>query len=226
MKDSNHTPTEAGPRRTRHAILDILKWRGASEAAQLGEELGLTAMAVRQHLYRLRAEGVVVSREEPRPLGRPALSWSLTDEADGYFPNGHAELAVGLIDAVRETFGEAGMTALLEKRAEAQIADYRQSVAGAAKLETCLRRLAERRTEEGYLAEVKRAEDGGFLLIENHCPVCAAASVCKGICAMELDVFRATLGPDIEVERTDHILAGARRCAYHVTPRDVGHAPD
>ncbi len=184
--------------------------------------LQLTAMAVRQHLYRLRAEGVVQSREQPRPLGRPALSWSLTPAADDYFPNGHAELAVGLIDAVRETFGEAGMTALLEKRAAAQISDYSRCLAGAAKLETRVRRLAERRTEEGYLAETKRAADGSLLLIENHCPVCAAASACKGICAMELDVFQAVLGPAVEIERTDHILAGARRCAYRITPRDPG----
>ncbi len=32
-------------------------------------------------------------------------------------------------------------------------------------------------------------------------------------------VFRAILGPDVSVERTDHILARARRCAYQMTKR-------
>ena len=31
------------------------------------------------------------------------------------------------------------------------------------------------------------------------------------------EVFREALGPEITVERTDHILAGARRCAYRIT---------
>ena len=31
--------------------------------------------------------------------------------------------------------------------------------------------------------------------------------------------FRRVLGPDCQVVRTDHILAGARRCAYRITPR-------
>jgi predicted ArsR family transcriptional regulator len=35
------------------------------------------------------------------------------------------------------------------------------------------------------------------------------------------------LGPKVRVERTDHILAGASRCAYVITPRrdpaDPGH---
>src|SRR5881397_3419115 len=36
--------------------------------------------------------------------------------------------------------------------------------------------------------------------------------------AQELDVFQAVLGEDVEVNRTEHIVAGARRCAYRVCP--------
>jgi predicted ArsR family transcriptional regulator len=57
------------------------------------------------------------------------------------------------------------------------------------------------------------------VLYENHCPICAAATVCQNFCRAELAVFRDVLGPDTEVERTDHIVLGARRCAYRVTPR-------
>ena len=32
-----------------------------------------------------------------------------------------------------------------------------------------------------------------------------------------LEVFRAVLGTAAHIERTDHILAGARRCAYRIT---------
>ena len=32
-----------------------------------------------------------------------------------------------------------------------------------------------------------------------------------------VQAFQAALGPDVAVERTDHILAGARRCAYRIT---------
>jgi predicted ArsR family transcriptional regulator len=68
------------------------------------------------------------------------------------------------------------------------------------------------------MAEWSRA-DGGFLLIENHCPICAAAAVCQGLCREELSLFRRVLGSEVRVERTDHVLAGARRCAYRITPR-------
>ena len=65
------------------------------------------------------------------------------------------------------------------------------------------------------MAEVRRdGED--FLFVENHCPICAAARLCTGLCREELALFKRVLGSGIEVERTSHILAGAGRCAYRV----------
>src|SRR6266700_3952403 len=80
-----------------------------------------------------------------------------------------------------------------------------------------LRELARVRTEEGYMAEVRR-EGGSFLFIENHCPICAAANACQGFCSAELDLFRSVLGPGISIERAEHIVSGDRRCVYRITP--------
>ena len=43
------------------------------------------------------------------------------------------------------------------------------------------------------MAVVQRQADGSFLLLENHCPICAAAVACTGLCSQELDVFQAVL---------------------------------
>jgi predicted ArsR family transcriptional regulator len=68
------------------------------------------------------------------------------------------------------------------------------------------------------MAEARVDEDGSVLLVQNHCPICAAARVCQQLCRSELDVFARVLGPDCTVERTEHQLAGARRCAYRIRP--------
>ncbi|MGE8096813.1 hypothetical protein [Pseudomonas fluorescens] len=54
------------------------------------------------------------------------------------------------------------------------------------------------------------------MLIENHCPICAAATACQGFCRAELNVFEQVL--QARVERVEHILMNARRCAYRITP--------
>ena len=203
--------------RTRRALIERLKELGPQDARSLAEALGVSPMAVRQHLYVLEAEKLVTYREESRPIGRPAKLWGLTPAADRFFPDGHAELTLSLIAAMEEAFGAEGLDCLLAARAARQVADYRTRVRAEAPLAKRLAALAKLRTEEGYMASVDRAEDGAYLLLENHCPICAAAKVCQGLCAAEQAVFEETLGPDVTVERVDHILSGARRCAYRVT---------
>ena len=75
-----------------------------------------------------------------------------------------------------------------------------------------------RSTLEATVLEIqaRKQRDGSWTLVENHCPICAAAEVCQGLCAGELELFRRVLGA--RVERTEHLLDGARRCVYRITP--------
>jgi predicted ArsR family transcriptional regulator len=204
--------------KTRRAIVRLLKQEGALDSAALARRLKLTPMAVRQHLYALQKEQLVRADERPVPLGRPAKFWQLTREADRLFPDAYAELTLALIGAMGESFGPSGMQKVLDARAAAQGAAYRARIPASAPLDRKLRELARVRTEEGYMAHVRRDGDA-FLFIENHCPICAAANVCQGFCASELDLFRDVLGPGVLVERAEHIVSGDRRCVYRVTAR-------
>jgi predicted ArsR family transcriptional regulator len=203
--------------RTRRAIVRLLKQDGALDSASLARRLKLTPMAVRQHLYELQREKLVTAEERPVPLGRPRKHWQLTRDADRLFPDAYAELTVALIGAMGDTLGPSAMQKVLDARGAAQRAAYGQRIAKSAPLAEKLRQLARVRTEEGYMAEVRRDGDG-YLFIENHCPICAAANVCQGFCSTEMDLFRAVLGPGVSVNRSEHIVSGDRRCVYRVTP--------
>jgi predicted ArsR family transcriptional regulator len=96
---------------------------------------------------------------------------------------------------------------------------YRTALSSRQRLPQKVARLAELRSEEGYMAGWKALPDGTFLLFENHCPICAAARFCQGFCRSELRIFAAVLGEEAQIERYEHILAGARRCAYRITRR-------
>ncbi len=120
------------------------------------------------------------------------------------------ELTLTLINSVTEPFGEAGLERLLEVRTRHQIAVYQAQISDRDSLQQQLETLAMLRTDEGYMAEVQQKAEGEFLLIENHCPICAAASACRGLCAKELEVFQSVLGSDVSVERTEHIRPVAK----------------
>lgn len=203
--------------RTRRAILDILKMEGAKEATSLSTRLNLTTMAVRHHLYELEGEQLVRAMPSPQPRGRPAKLWSLTEAADQFFPDAHATLTTELISAMRDALSETKMHAVLTARMNQQKKQYGQAIGKNKSLKGKVTALAAIRTREGYMAEV-REEAGSLILAENHCPICAAAKECSGLCQLELELFQDVLGEGCSVERTDHILAGARRCAYTISP--------
>ena len=201
---------------TRQAILDLLKRRGEQSASALGEALGVTPMAARLHLYDLQEEGLACERSEAKGRGRPVKLWSLTEAAARVFPDAHQGLAVEMINSVEELFGPEGLKKIVKKHGDMQRAAYGEKLASAKTLAERVKRLAAARTSEGYMAEAQK--DGrDWLLIENHCPICSAAKACTGLCANELKVFSDVLGKDVTVAREEHIISGARRCAYRVS---------
>lgn len=196
-------------------FLVLLKTRGPQTVADLGSAAGVTGEAARQQLGRLAADGLVVATSEPRGVGRPAQVWSLTEAGHARFPDAHSEVTVQLIRAIRTQFGEGALEQLMEARTTESKVIYTEALAGATDLGKRVARLAEVRTREGYMAEVQ-ADGSDYLLIENHCPICVAATACQGFCRAELETFRAVLGPNAVVERTEHIVQGDRRCVYRV----------
>ena len=108
------------------------------------------------------------------------------------------------------------MEQILAVRTRHQIDHYQAQIPENAPLQKRVEALAHLRTTEGYMAQAQLTEDNAILLIENHCPICTAAAACTGLCAQELEVFQAVLGAEAVIERTEHIIAGARRCAYRI----------
>ena len=212
LEKSSNSGRTRDPRR---AILDLLKRRGPLGAAFLAKHFGVTAMAVRQHLYALQDGGLVKSSASPSGRGRPAKQWALTEKAYRLFPDAHQELAVDLMGHMRAQFGDSGLGAIIDRHSAAQTRAYGKAMSGLTTIEARVRKLAQLRSEEGYMAQVLQ-DDQGWLLVENHCPICAAARQCTRLCANELGVFEAVLGPDAQVRRVEHVLEGARRCAYRV----------
>lgn len=205
------------PSRTADRLLQRLKAAGPQTAAMLAERLDVTAVAVRQHLDRLAEEGLVAAEDRRESVGRPKRYWQLTAAGHGRFPDNHAGLTLEIIDAAAAVFGPAGVERLIAHREEAARDAYVRRLAGAEGLEAKVASLASLREAEGYMAEWRAEPDGSFLVIENHCPICAAASHCQALCRSELAVFAAALGPGVAVERTEHLISGGRRCTYRIS---------
>ena len=197
-------------------ILQTLKSRGPQSTQALARQLAVTLPGARKHLTELQHAGQVASKMVAAGVGRPKRIWRLTEKAQSRFPDTHAFLTVELIGAARSLFGDEGVDRLINQREQDMHKRYQAALQKARGLRAKVARLCELRSEEGYMAEWSALEDGTFLLVENHCPICAAARLCQGFCRSELHLFEAVLGPGTRVERIEHIISGARRCAYRI----------
>ncbi len=201
--------------KTSDRILHTIKRHGAVTAKQLAEDLDMTTMGARQHLQSLEEEGVLTFYDVKVKVGRPTRHWSLTDQGHAQFSDRHAELTVQVIEAVESLFGPDGVAKVTAEREKQTLALYRQALADCCSLQAKLEKLVELREQEGYMAELQPTDDG-FLLIENHCPICKAATRCPSLCQSELSVFQALLGEQYQIARQEHIVQGERRCLYRI----------
>lgn len=202
-------PAYKGPRGT---ILLALKRAGALTTRQLGEQLRLSANAIRHHLKELRTEGVIGFRREKRGVGAPTFAWHLNATGESLFPQRYKEILTEVLERIAEQSGRQAVVAAFESRfadlarkLQAELADAPR----AKRMEVVLRALS----EGGYMAEWLD-EEGGLRLKEHNCAIRALADRFPEICVAEAKFLSEVLSAT--VERTAHQLDGCSSCEYRV----------
>lgn len=196
-------------------ILMFLKMRGEATSLSISEELSITKEGARKHLLNLAEEGLIRSVSKSEGVGRPSTYYILTEKGLSRFPDSHADVTVQILRSVKNLLGENALDLLINDREKNTYERYKKGLVKAESLEQRLNVLVKIRSEEGYMAEWTK-EGNDYFLIENHCPICAAATECQGFCRAELSNFRNLIGQDYQVERVNHILSGSQRCVYKI----------
>ena len=157
------------------------------------------------------------SRCAPGARGRPRLTYHATELADAVFPKAYAALTNELLGYLDEE-SSATVDRLFARRRDERIANARLRLATRRSLAAKVEELAHILDEDGYLATSERIGRDHFRIVEHNCAITAVARRYGQACTSEIDFIRAVL-PDTRVERTSHIIEGARHCAYDITRR-------
>jgi DeoR family suf operon transcriptional repressor len=201
----------------RREVLYAVRRRGEATAEQIAGQLGMTTSGARQHLTALVDAGLLTATElaaaTPR-RGRRTLAYSATPAADGYFPKAYGELTNELLGYLDDT-DPALLDELFAKRREHRIDSARQRLAPKRTLAAQVTELTKILDEDGYLATRERIAKGVYRIVEHNCAIWAVAQRYGQACTSEIDFIRAVL-PGATVERVQHMVAGARHCAYEI----------
>ena len=216
-KEDHPRPVSSEDVTTRSDLLLLLRKRPGLTVTELAGFLSLTGMGVRRHLDALAAEGLVETAPcQKKARGRPPTGWRLTPAGMELFPRRYDTLALEILEDVAEQIDARAVDSAFARRTDKLTADYQRALAGSAGLEDRVAGLARLRDEAGYLAEWQQDDDGTLVLTENNCAVHRVAQQYPVVCAMELTLIRRVLGPEIEVIRVSHTMAGDAVCSYRI----------
>jgi predicted ArsR family transcriptional regulator len=203
---------------TTYKILYLLKVSGPKTVKELAEALAISLMGIRQNLISLEGAGWIRHYQEQRRLGRPHFVYALTEQGDEqHFPRIYAQEMIGLLKAIQDLEGTAGLDRIFEQRTEQLVTEYRARISSE-DLEERVEGLASIRTEEGFMAEWERENENSFVLREHNCAIYQVASCCEQACIFEHELFCRVLDR-ANVTRERHILSGDLTCTYIIQLR-------
>ncbi|MBP2392122.1 helix-turn-helix transcriptional regulator [Aeromicrobium fastidiosum] len=201
---------------TRTRVSQTILENGPSTAADLAEQLGLTAAAVRRHLDHLIDEGVVEARDQritgQRGRGRPAKVFAITDAGRDGFEHAYDELAAGALRYLAETGGDAAVMAFARHRL-VDLEDRYRPMLQLADVAQRPRVLAEALSNDGFAASVSTTP-AGAQICQHHCPVAHVAEEFPQMCEAEAEMFSRLLGS--HVQRLATIAHGDGVCTTHL----------
>ncbi len=194
-------------------ILALLKEKGKLTTEELAQFLNISTVAVRRHLNKLESDQVVAHDETKRTLGRPNYVYHLGEAADAVFPSRYEDLAITVLETIKELYGEKAIDAIFQLRSKFFIETYRPKVNGKT-LNERLDQVTKLREADGYMSTWEERDDGTFLLRESNCPIIHAVKSYDCACKHELVLLSELL--DAEVTRQTHLSDGDNACSYQI----------
>lgn len=156
---------------TTHQLLRLLLKHGGMTVRDLAAELHLSQSAIRQHVERLLAAGLLAPGAVHHHRGRPGTIYILTPKAYEEFPDAYQRVVATILEIVAEEEGTAGLQTFLDAVAARWMREARPGLQGAS-VEERISRLLTFLTDLGFWVESERLRDNrGVTIAEYHSPL-------------------------------------------------------
>jgi predicted ArsR family transcriptional regulator len=196
---------------TRFVILRLLKEWGKGTATQLSKALGISRVAVHQHLDWLKRMGWVTATTERQGRGRPAEVFRLTEAAqERFFPRRYEALVSVILKEVAMELGDEYVRDLFRRYRRwliQKLGDPPKRLAGK------VRALTTFLQQEGYLARWEETKDGFIVTLPN-CPIAQVARQFPEACQSEMEALEELF--QLPVHRQCHQVSGDPCCRYFI----------
>jgi predicted ArsR family transcriptional regulator len=201
---------------TRQEILEILKQEREATVEDLAARLELTPMTIRHHLNVLQAQNLVAASTVRRSqkVGRPRLVYTLTEAADGLFPQSYGDLANYLVTEMKESMGPEETEAIFQRIAT-RIAEQGPQPVKGQNFEQRLDQVVGFLEEQGFIFRWEKTEEG-YILANINCPYRRVTRDHPEVCAMDSELLERLLG--VEPQQLSSLREGEAACTCLLVP--------
>jgi predicted ArsR family transcriptional regulator len=194
-------PKDLQKQKTRARVVDLLR-RGRATVDDLARALNLTDNAVRMHLARLEAEGLVRQQGVRRSgvVGKPATYYEISPESEPTFSRAYAPVLSELVDALGDHLTADEFETVMRKVGRKLAATQPASTGAMLKRVKAASALL---NQLGGLTTVEPANGGSLQLRGISCPLASAVSRRPEVCRAVEELLAALVGSEV-IQRCQH----------------------
>ncbi len=197
---------------TRGKIVGALRERRAASAFDLATQFRLSPNAIRQQLVVLERDGLIAGRSVRRGKTKPTVEYSLTVEADRYFPQRYDKMLNAVLREIRVAGGDDAVKAVFQ-RVGKRSAD--RLAATEATAEDRLASLVVALKASGVNAELHKTGSGTVMLHEHSCPYASVVAENPEACSAIHTILEA-VAPG-KSQQVESIATGGTECRFEIS---------
>lgn len=203
---------------TETKIVLALKSQGWLTLKQLGRSLGISEMAVLNHIKRLEEKGLIQRRRGKPRVGRPYYLFGLTEASKQSYYSSSDKMLEDLLEYLKQNNLGRVVEEFIRSRYKVKESEYLRKFASLTPGEK-VNTLYTLRQQENYMPELK-ARRNHYELLEYNCPIYRVSKEFPVACELERKLFEKLVGS--RVENTHRQIDEANVCRFVISKVNGG----
>lgn len=185
---------------SRHQILlSLLENKVGMHIDELSKHLNISRTAVQNHFLMLEKQGLIRKHTRYKTMGRPSVSYVLTDKGTAYFPKHYSLFSNLLLQELKNEMGADQLVAYMQKLGENLASQYRSRFEGLGE-DKRIDTLFELMQELGFHAKLHRNSITSTVEINAYnCIYHDIAQQFHEICTLDISMMETLLNKPMEL---------------------------
>lgn len=196
---------------TETQLILFLKREGHLSLNELSERMGISKMAVLNHIQKLEAQGLVERSIVKTKVGRPFYKFGVSESSKSAMAPSDLSMLDEFVDYLDRNEHSDLVEDFLKERYSQVRLEYEKKLSRVS-TEKMVEELAKLREKENYFPELKTGNKDSFELLEYNCPIFNISRKFGVACSLETQLFSSVLNR--EVSSTHRQVNGSDVCKF------------